>query len=96
MKGYINIQADLRLPDVCVFLLFRCQKSVDLIDQRVCIGSVYCASILNGFAARCGTTEAMHSNGTKELCGFGVKIQNVANNALLGYYHFLHPFLLLF
>ena len=88
---YINIQADLRLPDVC-FLLFRCQKSVDLLDQRVCIGSVNRTSILNGFAAGCGAAQAMHANGKKELRGLGIKIQNVANDGLFGYYHFLHSF----
>ena len=79
-----------------VFLLFRCQKSVDLLNQRICIGSVNCTSILNGFSARCGTAKAMHSNGKKELRGLGIKIQNVANDGLSGYYHFFHPFLYLF
>jgi hypothetical protein len=69
------------------FLLLRCKKTVELINQSIRIGSVNCASIGNALTAGCGASEAMHTDRKEELRRFAVVIQNVTNDGFLCYYH---------
>ena len=67
--------------------LLRSEKFVELCDQLVGIGAVYCTSILNRLTARCGTTEAVHTDLKEETRSFSVVVEHFSDNTGLGYRH---------
>ena len=62
--------------------VIRCSSDggVQRFNKLVGIRAVNIASFLDGFAARRGTSEAVHSDAQKQLCGFGVLIEYVADD----------------
>ena len=69
-------------------MLFRTDEVVQLLDERVGVGAVHCASLLNAFAACGGTAEAVHAHFEEELCGFNVIIENVTDQGFFCDFHF--------
>jgi hypothetical protein len=45
------------------------------------------ASVCDGLAARCGATQAVHTDLKEEGSGIGSFVQNVADDRILGYDH---------
>ena len=72
-------------PSESVDLL--CQKCVDLLDQLIRVGSVNHARVRNGFSSCGRASETMHADLKKELSGFGIVIQNIADNRIFCYCH---------
>ena len=70
-------------PFTSALFALACKKLVDLLDQRISIGSVNGASVLNRLTSGCGASQAMHSDCKEELRGLGIKIKNVTDDGLL-------------
>ena len=60
---------------------------VYLFDKSVRVCSVNRASVLNGFAAGCGTAQTMHTDCKEKLRGFRLVIENFTNDGLFGNDH---------
>ena len=89
VAGVIADPSDAR---VSVFL----EEFVDGGDESVGIGSVDCASFLDGFAAGSGASEAVHSDGKEELSGVGVLIKQIADDGVFVNCHCEPPFYIIY
>jgi hypothetical protein len=70
-----------------LFLLLGSKECVKLFNQLVRIGAVNRASVLNGFAAGVGATEAVHSDLKEELSGLDVGIKDIADDGFFRNFH---------
>ena len=74
-------------PFTSALFALACKKFVDLLDQRVSIGSVNGACVLNRLSSGCRASQAVHSDRKEELRGLGIKIKNISDNGLLRNLH---------
>jgi hypothetical protein len=82
-------------PTVWAGLLLCRQKLVQLAYKLIRIRAMYNASIANALATCRGAAKAVHTHFKEILCGSGIKIEYVADNAFFRNSHDLNLLFLL-
>jgi Na+/proline symporter len=70
-----------------IFLAVPAEEFIDLLNKLICISTVNCTSVCNGFTTGSRASKAMHTYLKKELCCFRIKIKNITDNSFSSYFH---------